>query len=74
MYRNCTDPLNSTVLHIYIGIQPLGDGFSDDRSLVLLQRVDLGLDVGSQCIDFSALGIEKIGNAALFACRRKRYW
>lgn len=74
MCRNSANPLNSAVLRLRSRVQPLGDGFSDDRSLVLLQRVDLGLDVGSQCIDFSALGIEEIGNALLLIRRRDNYW
>ena len=69
-----SNPLNSAVLHLRIRVKPLGDGFGNDRPLVLFQRINLGLNISSQRINFSTFGIKKISNALLFLCRRKQYW
>ena len=59
------NPLNPAVLHLRIRVQSLCDGFGDDRPLVLLQRVDLGLDIGDQRINLGTFSIKKIGDALL---------
>ena len=58
MRRHHANPLDTTILHLRIRVQPLGHSLGDDGALVLLQRADLGLDVCGESVDFSAFGIE----------------
>ena len=64
------NPLNPAILHLGIGIQPFGDGFSDDRSLMLLQRVNLGSNISGQCVNLGTFGIKKIGDTAFRSCAK----
>ena len=73
MCRNSANPLNSAVLRLRSRVQPLCDGFGDDRPLVLLQCVDLGLYIGGQRINFGTFSIKEIGNAVLFIRWRNNY-
>ena len=73
MSWHIANPLNPAILHLGIGIQPFGDGFSDDRSLMLLQRVNLGSNISGQCVNLGTFGIKKIGDTVLFIYWSNRY-
>ena len=57
MRRNHTDPFNTAILHLGIWVHSLCDCFGDDRTLVLLQNINLGLNISNEGINFSALYI-----------------
>ena len=65
MCRNSANPLNPAVLRLRSRVQPLGDCFGDDRPLVLLQRVNLGLDIGGQRIDLGTFSVKEIGGVGM---------
>ena len=65
MSRNHPNPRDPAILHLHIRLKPFGHSLGDDGALVLLQRVDLGLDVSGEGINLGAFGVEVGGNAAL---------
>ena len=68
-----SNPLNSAVLHLRIRVKPLSDGFGNDRPLVLFQRINLGLNIGGQCVNLGTFGVKEVSNALLFFYRGNNY-